>query len=148
MRGEAIHAMECEVLIEAIEAEETLQRRVLHLRRVGEAHVVLDQRENLVGVVVGEAQSATGFGTDRYADLNMVVETDAVRRDAKCRWLTDIMQERAPGEGERAARRELLEQEQRMDPDIALGMELRRLRDTFHARDFGQDFGEQASFIE
>jgi hypothetical protein len=33
-------------------------------------------------------------------------------------------------------------------PYVAFGVVLRRLRDAFHARDFGQHFGEEAGFIE
>ena len=62
--------------------------------------------------------------------------------------LADVVEQRAPGEGERAAGLELIEKQQGVDPDVALGVELRRLVDAFHARDFRQDFGEQAGFVE
>ena len=47
-----------------------------------------------------------------------------------------------------AARFQLIEHHQRVDPDVAFGMKLRRLFDAFHARDFRQDFGEQFGFVE
>ena len=43
---------------------------------------------------------------------------------------------------------QLLDHHQRVDPDIAFGMKLRRLLDAFHARDFRQDLGEQFGFVE
>ena len=35
-----------------------------------------------------------------------------------------------------------------MDPDVAFGMELRRLLDTFHALDFQKQFVQQATLVE
>ena len=35
-----------------------------------------------------------------------------------------------------------------MNPDVALGMKLRRLLDAFHTRDFRQDFRQQPGFVE
>ncbi len=121
---------------------------VLHARRVGKAHVVFDERENLAGLVVGEAEAAADFGAHGDADLDMAVEADAVGGDAEGGRLADVVQQRAPGERERAAGLKLVKQQQRVDPHIALGMELRRLCDALHARDFGQNFCEQAGFIE
>ena len=37
---------------------------------------------------------------------------------------------------------------QRVRPDIAFGMELRRLFDAFHARDFGKKLREKARLVE
>src|SRR5947207_12399658 len=45
--GGAVHAMQFQVLVEAWQAEETLQRRILHLWRIGETHVIADEREHL-----------------------------------------------------------------------------------------------------
>ena len=60
------------------QAEEALQRGLLHLQDVAEAHVVLDQRDDLRGVVVGEAQARENFLGDADADLDVAVEADAV----------------------------------------------------------------------
>ena len=43
---------------------------------------------------------------------------------------------------------ELFEHHARVDPDVAFGMKLRRLRDALHARDFGQQDREQAGLVE
>ena len=58
------------------------------------------------------------------------------------------MEQDAPGERGRTARLQLLDHHQRVDPHVAFGMELRRLFDALHARDFRQDFGEQFGFVE
>ena len=47
-----VHAVQREVLVEVFEPEKALQRRSLHARRIGKAHVVLDERENLPRLVV------------------------------------------------------------------------------------------------
>ena len=80
MRGGAVQAVEGEVLVEAGQAQEALQGRLAHLHDVAEAHVVFDEREDLRGLFVGEAQAREdGFG-DADADLDVAVEADAVVR--------------------------------------------------------------------
>src|SRR5208282_2379328 len=51
--GQAIHAVQGQVLIEVFEAEEALEGGVFHARGVGEAHVVFDQRQDHAGFFVG-----------------------------------------------------------------------------------------------
>ncbi len=67
---------------------------------------------------------------------------------AKRRRLAHIVQQRAPGQRRRAARLQLLQQQQRVNPDIALGMKLRRLLHALHPRDFRQHLGQQPGLIE
>jgi len=54
----------------------------------------------------------------------------------------------APGERGRTARLQLLDHHQRVNPDVAFGMKLRRLFDAFHARNFRQGFRGAVGFVE
>ena len=65
---------------------------------VGKPHVIVDQRQNLIGLVVGEAQAAADFGGHLYADFHVAIEADAVGRDAEGRRLAYIVQQRSPGQ--------------------------------------------------
>jgi hypothetical protein len=78
----------------------------------------------------------------------VAVETDAVGRDTKRRRLADIMQQRAQRERWRNSGGELLEQHERVDPNVALGMELGRLLHALHPWDLGQDLRQQARLIK
>ena len=118
------------------------------LQRVGKAHVLADQRGDLLGVVVGHAQAAADVLRHGDADFHVIVEADAVRRHAKRRRLADIVQQRAPAERRRRVGRQHFQQQQRVHPDVALGMELRRLLDALHLLDFRQDFVQQAGFVQ
>ena len=128
MRGQAIHAMQGQMFGKIIQAEESLQRRRLHARRIGEAHVILDQRENLARFLVGEAEAAADLGAHGDADFDMAVEADAVGGDretsAACRHRA-AARPRPESIAEPAF--QLLEQHQGVDPDVAFGMILRRL---------------------
>ena len=44
--------------------------------------------------------------------------------------------------------RQFFEQQQRVHEDVAFGMKLRRLLDSLHGGDFGQDFGQEAGRIQ
>jgi len=80
MAGERVDAVEFEVFVEMREAEEALERRLLHLFDVAEAHVIFDEGEDLCAVLVGEAQAAEDFVGDANANLDVAVEADAVGR--------------------------------------------------------------------
>ncbi len=103
MGGQAVHAMQGQVFFKAGQAEETLERGSLHARGVGEAHVILDEGENLPRILVGESEAAENFGAHGDADLDVAVEANAVRGDAEGGWLADVVEQRAPGEGRGAA---------------------------------------------
>ncbi len=64
-----------------------------------------------------------------HAHLDVAIEADAVGRDAEGRRLADIVQQRPPGQCARTSRRQFFQQQQGVNPDIALGMKLRRLLD-------------------
>ena len=65
----------------------------------------------------------------------------------KVRRLADVVQQRAQGQ-RRRGRSQPLEHQQRVDPDVAFGMELGRLLDALHGGDLGQDVGQQAGLVQ
>ena len=71
------------------------------------------------------------------ADVDVAVEADTVGCDAEGGRLANIVQERAPGEGEWAAGWKLSQEQKRVHPDVSLGVKLGRLRNALHARDLG-----------
>ncbi len=100
MRRQAVEAVEFQVFGELRQAKESLQRRLLHLEDVAEAHVVFDEREYLCGVFVGEAQACENLLGNADADFDVAVEADAVARNLRIgrlirRRLADVMQQRA-----------------------------------------------------
>src|SRR5580704_2491216 len=102
--GLAIEAVQFEMLGEVRHADKSLEGGFTHALGVGEAHVVIDQGENLLGVVVGETQTTEDFAGHFDANVNMSVEADAIGSDAKSRRLANIVQQRTPGECGRRAR--------------------------------------------
>src|SRR5580700_93216 len=61
MAGQRVGAMQREMFVEARQAEKSLQRRFFHARGVAEAHVIVDERENLLRIVVRETQALADF---------------------------------------------------------------------------------------
>src|SRR5436305_73720 len=144
----AIQAMQFQMLLKARQAEEALERGVFHTHDVAKAHVVGDEREHLISVVIGEAEAAADFGGHFCANLSMAVKADAVRRNAKCRRLADVMQQRAKSQSFGTAGRQTFQQHERVDPDIAFRMILRRLGDTLHLFDFRQHLLQQFGLVQ
>jgi len=60
---------------------------MLHALHLAEAHVMADERENLIGLVVREAQTMADFGRHLDSDLDMAIEANAIGRNAKGRRL-------------------------------------------------------------
>src|SRR6185437_119611 len=153
VRGGDVEAVQREVLLEVRQAEEAFERGGAHLADIAEAHVVLDQRDDLGGVFVGEAEARENLLGDSHADFDVAVEADAIAGDCgigrleRC-GLADVVQQRAPGERWRNAGGKLFEQQHGVRPDVAFGVVLRRLGDASHAHGFGQDAGEQAKLVE
>src|SRR5262245_33608882 len=106
------------MLLKLRQPYEALEGRVLHARTIAETHVVGHQGTYLPGFVVGEAEATADFLSHGRADFRMLIETDAVRRAAKGRRLSNVVQERSQRQGPRAARRQAFEKHQRVDPDI------------------------------
>jgi hypothetical protein len=69
-----------------------LQRRFIHLEHLREAHMVIHQRQNLLGLVVRKAQPPANFGSHPHANVNMPVESNTIRRNAKRRRFPHIVQ--------------------------------------------------------
>src|SRR5258705_13666340 len=66
----------------------------------------------------------------------------------KGRRLAYVVKQHAPSESGRAIWRKPLQHHSRVNPNISLGMKLRRLLDALHARDVGEHHGKQARFVE
>src|ERR1700733_1252857 len=101
-----------------------------------EAHVIIDERNNLGCVVVGEPQAFTDFFRDLDVHLHMIIETDSIGRYAERGRLSNVVEQRTPSERWGTRLRQILQQQQSMNEDVALGMKLGRLLDSFHPRDF------------
>ena len=100
MAGKAVKAVQRQMFLKLGQADEALEGGVLHPAHVGKAHVISHQRQDLLALAIAEAQSGEHIVGDAHADLDVAVEADAVRRAAEGGGLADIVQQRAPGEGE------------------------------------------------
>ena len=143
--------MQLEMLVEAVQPDEALERGGLHLRDVLEAQVVGDQRGDLRGILIRESEPPANLLRHARADLDVLVEPDAAvgpggRREGGR--LADVVQQDAPGQSWRAAGGKAFEHHERVNPDVSFGMKLRRLLDALHPRDFGQKLGQQPRFVE
>src|SRR5271156_3924326 len=92
MARQAVETMQREVLIKTLQAKEPLQRRLLHLAHVGKTHVIADERQNLLCLMIGESQTAADFLSDTNARLYVAVEAYAVGRHAKRGWFSDVVE--------------------------------------------------------
>ncbi len=81
-------------------------------------------------------------------DFHVPVEANAIGSHTESGRLAHIVQQRAPGQGHGAAGLKLLQQHERVNPYIALGMKLRRLRDALHPGDFRQHLDKEIGFIQ
>ncbi len=138
MAGKAIQTMQSQMLVELRQPHKALEGGVLHLAHVGKAHVIFHQRKNLLAIAIAEAQARENLVGDAHADLNVSVEANAVGRAPEGRGLAYVVQQRSPGQSQRAARRQCLQQQQGVNEDVALGMKLRRLLHALHACDLRQ----------
>jgi hypothetical protein len=84
--------MQSQVLVEIVQTEEALERRLFHLLHVGEAHVVGDEQQDLFRFVIGEAKAAADFFSQAHTHIYMPIETDAIGRDAERSRFTDIVE--------------------------------------------------------
>src|SRR5436190_7916655 len=128
-------------------ADELFERGFLHLLYMRKTHVIFDERENLLGIVVRKAQALANFLGHFHAYVYVAVKADAVGSDAKCRRLPNIMQQCAPCQDDRARLWQSVEQEQSVHEDIAFRMKLRRLLDTPHSLDFRENFSQQSRLV-
>src|SRR5277367_3265917 len=91
--GEAIEAVQFQMLSEARQPQKLLQRRLLHQLYLAETHVIVDQRQNLIGFVVRKSEPAQDFRSHLHANLNLPVEPYAIRRNPKSRRLAHIVKQ-------------------------------------------------------
>ena len=147
----AIEAVKFEVFIELRKTDEALEGGLAHLGDVFELHVIGDESLDLVGVVVGKTKTSAEGIRHADADLDVAIETDTVpgfRGGTEGGRLADVMKKDAPGECGRNSSRKVFEHEKGVDPDVTLGMKLRRLRNTLQGGDFRENFGEEAPFVQ
>ena len=99
MAGKTVEPVQGQVFLEAREPHKLLQRGGAHLLDRPELHVIVHQRQDLLGVLVGEAQApADGLG-HAHADFYVIVETNAVPGlggGLECRRLANVMKKDAP----------------------------------------------------
>ena len=147
MAGGAIEAMHLEVFVKPFLAQELLERGFPHLRQLGKLHVVRYDRHNLIGLVVGHTQAITDGARHFRAHIGVAIEANPIEAFESGR-LADIVQQSAPGERGRTPGVETFQEHAGVDPNVALGMKLRRLLDALHLFDLRQDLVEQARVVE
>src|SRR5271169_2963158 len=74
--GQAVGAVQCEMLLESRQAEELLQCRLLHARDMPKAHVIVDQGQHLSRVVIRKPQALADFLRNLDTDIHVIIETD------------------------------------------------------------------------
>ena len=80
------------MLIKMLQAEETLQRRLLHFLHIGKTHVIGDQQQDLLRLVIGKSQTETNLFSNANPNVRVTVEAYAVWRHAKSGWLANVVQ--------------------------------------------------------
>ncbi len=103
--GLAIEAMQFEVLVELGQADKALESGFFHFAHLAKAHVVRDQREDLRGITIREAQAVEDGPGHFFSNPDVIVKTNAVRRNAKGGRLADVVQQSSPGKSWRDGNR-------------------------------------------
>ena len=147
MAGQAIQAVQFQVLVEIRQAQEALQRALLHVRHVFEAHVIGHQRLHLLGLVARESQAAS--------------ECRGPARTPSSTWPSKRMRSAtrkvgglptscssAPSASVGVGWSRFSSSSRVCDPDVAFGMVFGRLLDAFHGGHFGQHDGQQAALVQ
>ncbi len=93
-----------------------------------------------------EFETSENLASHADPHFDMAVKPDAIGY-AKRRRLADIVQQN-PHRQRRRRSFDAVEHHQGVGPDVALGMKLGWLFDSFHRRDLRQDFSEQTARIE
>src|ERR1700704_376758 len=98
---QAVQAMQGQVLVKAWQSYEPLQRGSAHARYVLKPHVIGNQRENLLTVLIRKAQARTDDFSHANSHIHMAVEANAIasfrNRPERARF-SYIMQKNAPGQ--------------------------------------------------
>src|SRR6185437_14865922 len=144
----SVEAQELEPGFDIRQAQQPPPRALAHARQLRPFHVVPHQPNHLGGVPGGEAQAMADLLGDARADRGVAIEADAIGGAAEGGGLADIVQEHAQRQGRRDRMRQGLDHHQGVDPDVALGVVLRRLLHALHARHLGQYGAQQAGRVQ
>ena len=93
--AEAIEAVKLKMLFKSGQTEETLEGGLFHLHHIAEAHVIGDERADLMRLVIGEVKAAADFLCHARSHLGMMVKANAIRRNTKCGRLADVVKQGA-----------------------------------------------------
>src|ERR1700739_3473648 len=113
--------------------------------------MIRHQRLDLLDVLIRESESAANIFGHPCAHFDVSIEAYAgawAGRGAKSRGLADIVEQDAPGKRGRAIGRQHLKHHARVNPDVALWVELRRLLYPFHPCNVRQDYSKKPSIVK
>jgi N6-L-threonylcarbamoyladenine synthase len=144
----AVKPVQSQVLIEFLQAEKPLERRLIHLSYIRKAHVVGDQREDLLRLVIGKAQTTANLLRNTYPGFHVSVEAYTVGRYTKSSWFAHIVQQSGPSQRGRAICRQPSKQHQGVYPNIALRVVLRGLLYALHSDHFRKYLGQKPGRIQ
>ena len=114
--------------------------------RVPEFHVVVHQRFHGFHCVIGKPQARQQRARDGHAQFHVAVESYSLRH-AEGAGLPHVMQQHAQGEF-RGRLPQSVEHEERVRPDIALGMVFRRLLYALHGLDLWKNLVQQTGLVQ
>ena len=122
------------------------------LRRISgalhQAQVVADQVADALPRLAAALQALADRDRHLGAALGVAVERDALALARRRSRGLATSCSRAPSASVSLGRPQLVDQQQRVRPDVALGMVVRRLRDALHREHLGQHVREQARRVE
>ena len=153
MGGNAIEAVQFELVGEGGRADQAAELGWAHFVGIGDAHVAGDDRANVVDEGVGSAQALQDGAGHVRADGGVVFEAPALRAvgqrgEIRGGRLADVVQEDGQREAQGRVFGHGIEHEFRMREDVAFGVEFGGLFHADERLDFGQDFLEQSSVAQ
>src|SRR5258708_3776798 len=95
-RGDAVRGAD-----QSSASERTASASTPHLAHVAKTHVVGNERQDLLGFVIGKPQPAADLLGDTKAHLYVPVKTYAIRRYPKGRRLAYVVEQSSPGQSHR-----------------------------------------------
>ena len=99
MARKTVESMQFQMFFKVGEPHKLLQGRGTHFLDGRELHVVVHQPKDLLGVLVGEAQSPADGLSHAHPDFDVIIESNAVPRlrgGLKGRRLADVVEQDAP----------------------------------------------------
>src|SRR5208283_5065462 len=120
---QAIKAVQFQMLGKRGQPDEAFESGFAHLCDILEFHVVCDESENLLRIVIGKMQAMADSRGHLHTDFRMAIETDAVPGGgcrAKRGWLANVVEEHAPGECRGDSGGQAREHQAGMNPDVTL----------------------------